>query len=170
MTSAPGVPEGLEPLDRRVTGWMARNGVAITRVALGIVYLWFGALKFVPNWSPASDLAARTIGDLTFGAVGPEIALPILAVWETAIGVGLLSGRLLRLTLLLLFLQLPGTILPLVLYPNETFRLFPFAPTLEGQYIIKNLVLAGAALVVGATVRGGRLLAEPSPRTAGHKA
>lgn len=149
---------------------MARNGVAITRISLGIVYLWFGALKFVPEWSPASLLAARTIADLTLGAVGPGVALPLLATWESAIGLGLLSGRFLRVTLLLLFLQLPGTVLPLFFYPAETFSIIPFAPTLEGQYIIKNLVLAGAGLVVGATVRGGRLSAEPSPRTAHHKA
>lgn len=62
---------------------------------------------------------------------------------------------------LLRFLQLPGTVMPLVLFPAETFTRVPFAPTLEGQYIIKNLVLAAAALAVGATVRGGRLQAEP---------
>jgi hypothetical protein len=52
-----------------------------------------------------------------------------------------------------------GTMLPLVFFPSQTFSSFPFVPTLEGQYIIKNLVLVSAAIVVGATVRGGRLLA-----------
>jgi hypothetical protein len=75
------------------------------------------------------------------------------------IGLGFLSGRFLRITLLLLFLQMPGTMLPLLFFPAETFTVFPYAPTLEGQYIIKNLVLLGAALVVGATVRGGQLTA-----------
>jgi hypothetical protein len=56
---------------------------------------------------------------------------------------------------------MPGTILPLFFFPNETFVAFPHAPTLEGQYIIKNLVLVAAGLVVGATVRGGRLTANP---------
>jgi hypothetical protein len=81
----------------------------------------------------------------------------MLAVWETAIGLGLLTRRFLRLTLGLLFVQMPGTMLPLVLFPQETFLVFPYAPTIEGQYIIKNLVLVSAAIVVGATVRGGRL-------------
>jgi hypothetical protein len=88
----------------------------------------------------------------------------VLAAWEVLIGLGLLTGRLLRITLLLLFVQMAGTLLPLVFFPAETFKHFPYAPTLEGQYIIKNLVLVAAAIVVGATVRGGRLTASPSKR------
>lgn len=83
--------------------------------------------------------------------------MPVLAGWECLIGIGLLTGRLLRATLLLLAVQMVGTMTPLVLFPGETFTQFPFAPTLEGQYIIKNLVLIGAAMVVGGTVRGGQL-------------
>ncbi|MGQ0721791.1 MAG: DoxX family membrane protein [Candidatus Eiseniibacteriota bacterium] len=143
--------------DARITEWMARHGVALTRIALGIVFLWFGVIKFVPGWSPAEALAGRTIERASFGLIGPASALPLLAAWETAIGLGLLTGRFLRLTLGLLFVQMPGTMLPLVLFPSETFHVFPYAPTIEGQYIIKNLVLVSAAIVVGATVRGGRL-------------
>ena len=155
------LPAPLEPIDIRLTGWMARHGITLTRVALGVVFLWFGAIKFVPGWSPAADLAARTIEQITFGIVTPEIGLPLLAAWESLIGIGLLLGRFLRLTLLLLFVQMPGTMLPLILFPSETFTAFPHAPTMEGQYIIKNLVLIAAAIVVGATVRGGDLRAEP---------
>ena len=152
----------LEPVDIRITTWMARHGVTLTRLALGVVFLWFGAIKLVPGWSPAADLAARTIEQLSFGVVQPVTGLALLAVWESLIGIGLLTGRLLRLTLLLLFLQMPGTMLPLVFFPSVTFVAFPYSPTLEGQYIIKNLVLVGAAIVIGATVRGGRLRAEPA--------
>src|SRR5262245_61704371 len=155
------LPKQLDPLDIRLTTWMAKHGITLTRIALGIVFFWFGVIKFVPSWSPAADLATRTITRLTFGAVGPSLALIILAAWETLIGIGLLSGRFLRFTLLLLFLQMPGTLLPLVFFPGETFTAFPYSPTLEGQYIIKNLVLISAAIVVGATVRGGRLTAQP---------
>ncbi len=153
------LPARLDPIDVRITTWMARHGVTITRLALGVVFLWFGAIKFVPGWSPAADLAARTIERLTLGVVAPAVALPILAAWESLIGLGLLTGRFLRATLLLLFLQMPGTMLPLVFFPGEAFLAFPYAPTLEGQYIVKNLVLVAAAIVVGATVRGGRLSA-----------
>jgi uncharacterized membrane protein YkgB len=151
------LPKRLDPIDLRITTWMAAHGVRVTRIALGMVFLWFGAIKFVPGWSPAADLATRTIERLTFGAVGPALGLPVLAAWESLIGLGLLSGRFLRATLLLLFVQMPGTMLPLALFPAETFSAFPHSPTLEGQYIIKNVVLVGAAIVVGATVRGGRL-------------
>ena len=66
------------------------------------------------------------------------------------------------LTILLLFVQMPGTLLPMVFFPQETFTIFPIAPTLEGQYIIKNFVLIGAGLIIGATVRGGYLITEPA--------
>ena len=155
------LPPRLDPIDIRITTWMARHGVTLTRIALGIVFFWFGIIKFVPGWSPAAELATRTIDVLTFGHLPPKLSLPLLAAWEVAIGLGLLTCRFLRATLLLLFLQMPGTMLPLAFFPHETFTIFPYAPTLEGQYIIKNLVLISAALVVGATVRGGQLTPEP---------
>lgn len=157
-----GLPEPIDRVDVRITGTLARIGVPVVRVALGIVFLWFGALKFFPNLSPAEDLAARTIQALTGGAVQPNVSLPVLAAWESLIGLGLILNRWMRAVLFLLAVQMAGTFTPLVLFPSETWTLFPIAPTLEGQYIIKNLVLIGAAMVVGATVRGGRIVAEPT--------
>ena len=148
-------------IDRQITGWMASNGLLLLRIALGIVFLWFGALKLVPGLSPAETLAGRTIETLTLGLVPASVAVPMLALWEVAIGVGLLVGRWMRVTLALLFVQMLGTITPLVLFPAETFTRFPWAPTLEGQYIVKNIVLVTAAIVLGATVRGGQLVADP---------
>lgn len=147
--------------DARITAWMARYGIFLARVALGIVFLWFGVLKFFPGLSVAEDLASRTISTMSLGYVPPSISLPVLAAWECAIGLGLLLGKFLRLTLLLLFLQMMGTFSPLVFFPSETWTHFPYAPSLEGQYIIKNIVLLGAGIVVGATVRGGSIIAEP---------
>jgi uncharacterized membrane protein YphA (DoxX/SURF4 family) len=159
-------PDGpLDRLDRRLTAVMAAHGLTALRIALGIVFFWFGVLKFFPGMSPAQDLVARTIELLTFGLVPPEVALPVLAAWECAIGLGLLLGRWMRATLLLLFVQMLGTITPLFLLPDETWIRFPFAPTLEGQYIIKNVVLVAAAFVLGATVRGGELSPEPVAAT-----
>jgi uncharacterized membrane protein YphA (DoxX/SURF4 family) len=158
-------PRWFDRLDRRLTQWMADHGLTMLRIALGVVFLWFGALKFFPGLSPAQDLAARTIEALTFGIVPPGISLPLLAAWEVAIGVGLLVGRWMRVVLLLLFMQMLGTITPLFLFPDETWIQFPIAPTLEGQYIIKNVVLVAAAIVLGATVRGGELTAEPVAAT-----
>jgi uncharacterized membrane protein YkgB len=154
-------PERIERVDVRITRALARIGVPVVRVALGIVFLWFGALKFFPNLSPAQDLAARTIEALTAGAIKPGVSLPVLAAWESLIGLGLILNRGMRGVLLLLAVQMLGTLTPLVLFPTETWTVFPIAPTLEGQYIIKNIVLIGAAMVVGATVRGGGLVPEP---------
>ena len=101
-------------LDRRITQWMAENGVKLLRISLGIVFLWFGVIKFVPGLSPADELATRTISVLTFGIIPPEISRPMLALWESLIGFGFLTGRYMRVTLLLLFVQMLGTVTPLV--------------------------------------------------------
>lgn len=154
----------IERRDRAITSWMARYGPRLLRLSLGVVFLWFGVLKFFPAMSPAEDLAARTMSALTQGRITPAVSLPVLAAWECAIGLGLLAGRALRAVLLLLWVQMLGTLTPLLLFPREMFTHVPFAPTLEGQYIIKNLVLITAGIVVGATVRGGRMAAEPPRR------
>ncbi len=147
--------------DVAITNWMARYGIVLLRISLGIVFLWFGALKFFPGLSPAQDLAARTIQVLTFGQIPPDVSIPILATWECLIGLGLILGVWMRATLLLLFVQMLGTITPIFFFPGEVFSRIPYAPTLEGQYIIKNLVLISAGLVIGATVRGGAVVADP---------
>src|SRR5216110_3052432 len=148
-----------DAVDARITNWMVRYGLRLLRISLGIVFLWFGVLKFFPGLSPAHDLAARTIEKLTFGTVHAAVSVPILATWECLIGLGLLFGIFMRATLFLLAVQMAGTLMPLVLFPGEVFTRIPYAPTLEGQYIIKNAVLISAAIVIGATVRGGGLVA-----------
>jgi uncharacterized membrane protein YphA (DoxX/SURF4 family) len=153
--------ETFRQIDTRITTWMARNGITLLRLSTGIVFFWFGVLKFFPNLSPAELLAARTIETLTFGIVQPNLSLPVLAIWEVAIGLGLISGLFPRVVIALLLVQMAGTLTPLVLFPQETWSQFPIAATLEGQYIIKNLVLISAALVIGATVRGGAVIADP---------
>jgi uncharacterized membrane protein YkgB len=161
----------MRDFDTRPTHWMAKHGLGILRISLGIIFLWFGVLKFVPGLSPADELAGRTIQTLSLGLVTPDVSRPILAVWETLIGLGLIfapradTGDVrwvwLRATLLLLGLQMAGTFTPLALFPGQTWSRFPIAPTLEGQYIIKNLVLIAAATVVGGTVRGVAIVASP---------
>lgn len=138
---------GLEELDRRIAGWMNRNGHTVLRVALAIVFIWYGLLKPF-GMSPAAELVRETVY-----FVPPDVFIPILGWWEVAIGVGLLVRSLNRMAIFLLFLQMPGTLLPLVLLPEVCFTHVPWGLTMEGQYIIKNAVLIGAALVVGGTVR-----------------
>jgi uncharacterized membrane protein YphA (DoxX/SURF4 family) len=145
-----------DAVDIQISQWMAHHGITILRIALGVVFIWFGALKLFPGMSPAEDLVRATVPFLP-----ARLFLPFLAVWEIIIGLGFLSGFALRLTILLLFLQMPGTLAPVVLLPDRVFESFPFVLTLEGQYIVKNMVLIAAALVIGATVRGGRLVIDP---------
>ena len=148
-------------IDRKLTQWMADVGILLLRISIGIIFTWFGVLKFFPGISPAEDLASRTIEVLSFGLIDSRLALIILAVWETTIGLGLITRLFLREILLLLFAQMLGTITPVFIFPDEVFHIVPFAPTLEGQYIFKNLVLISAGIVIGATVRGGELVSEP---------
>ena len=137
----------IDRLDHLIASWMRRYGPLLARLSLGIVFVWFGALK-VFDVGPAKELVTRTV----YWA-DPRWFYPFLGVWEVAIGVGLLVRPLIRVAILLLFLQMPGTFLPLVLLPHVCFERIPWLPTLEGQYIIKNLVLISAAIVVGGTVR-----------------
>jgi uncharacterized membrane protein YkgB len=153
--------EKFDRIDERITRWLARYGIVLLRIGLGVVFFWFGALKFFAGLSPAQDLAAKTISILTFDLMPPSISIPILAAWECLIGLGLITGRFMRATLLLLVMQMLGTVTPLFFFPELTFTRVPYAPTLEGQYIIKNIVLVAAAMVIGATVRGGRVVSSP---------
>ena len=134
-------------MDQRIASCMEKYGVRILRIALAAIFIWFGMLKPL-GLSPAADLVKNTVYWLP-----PEIFLPILGWWEALIGVFLLYRPTIRASLFLLFLQMPGTMLPLVLLPDVCFTKIPFGLTLEGQYIIKNLVLIGSAIVVGGTVR-----------------
>ena len=137
----------VDEVDDTVTAEMDRWGVPVLRVAIAVVFVWFGALK-VFGISPAGDLVASTVY-----VVDPALFVPVLGVWEVVIGLCLCYRPLIRFGIFLLFLQLPGTFLPLVLLPEVVFTAVPYGLTVEGQYIIKNLVIIGAALVIGGTLR-----------------
>ncbi|MCH8873725.1 DoxX family protein [candidate division KSB1 bacterium] len=156
LTEEAVVEKYFKKIDQSVTSWMACTGLTFLRVGLGVIFLWFGVLKFFPGLSPAENLVRNTIYFFD-----PDIFMPVLAAWEALIGVGLITGKFMRLTLLLLFLQMPGTALPLLILPDVVWNVFPYGLTIEGQYIVKNLVLIGAGLVLGGTVRGGRLNPDP---------
>lgn len=149
-----------EKADVKITRWMAKHSLSLLRVSIGIIFFWFGVLKFFDGLSPAQDLAIKTIDIVTFGLLTPSIIILGLAIWETAIGIGLIFSLFMRETLLLLYLQMIGTFLPVLFFPSEVFNIFPYSLTLEGQYIIKNLGLLSAGIVLGATVRGGKIIQE----------
>ncbi len=145
-----------DKIDRQVTHWMAQHGITALRISIGIIFFWFGALKLFPGLSPAEGLIIGTLGSM----VPMSLFFPVLAIWEMAIGLGFITGKFMRTTIILMFLQMGGTVSPLFLNPEAVWTVFPFGLTLEGQYIVKNLVLISAAMVVGATVRGGHLTDE----------
>lgn len=144
-------------IELTVTRWLAQHTMRIASLALGTIYLWFGLLKFVPGTIPIKVLAGNTIDKLTFGHIPPSMGLPILGVWECLIGLGFLTGYARRATLFLFFLQIPGTLLPLLFFPRETFIHFPYEPSMDGQYILKNMVLVSTALLLIVAARGGTI-------------
>ena len=135
-------------VDRGMVWFMTAFGTRILRVCLGVVFVWFGLLKVIGK-SPVAALVAQTVY-----WVPPEAFVPFLGIWEMAVGIGLLWARAMRLTLLLFWLQMAGTFLVLVLRPDIAFQEgHPLLLTTEGEFVIKNLVLIAAGLVVGGTVR-----------------
>lgn len=140
----------LDDFDRRVADWMERWGHRIHRLTLGLIFLWFGSLKVMGHKS-ATTLIAHAV---YFAPA--EIMVPILGYWEAAIGLCLIVLPLARVGLLLLAIRLPGTLLALVLSADVCFVETPWVPSPEGQYLVKDLLLFGAAMVIGGTVREER--------------
>ncbi|HVZ41316.1 MAG TPA: doxx family protein [Candidatus Kapabacteria bacterium] len=128
--------------------WLDRNAMMLVRVSIGIVFIWFGALKCIPGMSPAEDLAGKTLGILTFHLVREDIMVRILGGAELLLGAGFVIGRGMRVLLWAFFIHMAGTLTPLVLLPRDTFACPPYCLTLTGQYIIKNLVFITAALLL----------------------
>ena len=152
------VSKPFEKFDTAITGWMAKYSVTYLRVSLSLIFIWFGALKFFPNLSPTIGLIERITEIVTFGNLPTPIAVYMLASMECLIGLGLLLKICMRATLLFLFLQMLATSTPILLLPDVVFAQAPFVLTIEGHHIMKNLILIGAGLVLGATVRGGHFV------------
>ena len=142
--------ERVRQLDALIIRFMNAIGVPFLRIGIGVVFIWFGGLKTV-GFSPAEELLAATVYWWT-----PEIVVPVIGYWEVLIGIFFLIPPLTRVAILLLAPQMVGTFLPLVLLPQVCWDVFPFGLTLEGQYIIKNLVVIGAALVIGSRLEALR--------------
>ena len=140
-------------IDLRIRSWMQKKSPLLLRWSVGIVFLWFGALKFFQGASPAESLAIDTIRLLTFGWFSDAFIINGLALWEVVVGLGLITGLFLREIILLLFLQMLGTLTPIFLFPNEVFVQIPFLLTLKGQYIVKNLVLMSAGVAIGGSLK-----------------
>lgn len=121
---------------------MEKHSVNLMRIALSIIYIWFGALKVV-GMSPAGELVEKTVYWFK-----PEIFIPILGFFEVFIGLGLLVKKIIPYAVSLLLLHMVVTFFPIFILNRSCFNAFPYCPTLIGQYIIKNIVLTSGALVV----------------------
>lgn len=142
----------LDELDRRIADVMADIGVRALRYSLGVIFIWFGILKPF-GLSPAGPLVMATVDFLPL--LTPAQWLGVIGWWEVLIGLTFLFRPTVRIAIALLAMQMVGTFMPLFMLPGVTFQpgRLPYAPTMEGQYIIKNLLIISAALVVGGTVR-----------------
>ncbi len=131
---------------------MNRHGIKALQISLAVIFIWFGLLKIL-GISPAAGLVKATVNWMPF--FDSDSWVKIIGCWEVVIGVCFIFKKTLRVAIALLAMQMVGTFLPLVILPDITFQrgMFPFAPTIEGQYIIKNLLIIAAALTIGGTVR-----------------
>ncbi len=141
-----------EAIDRRISGFMHRSGTTALRLSLAVIFVWFGILKPL-GLSPAAPLVLMTVDWMPL--LSAEQWLIVIGWWEVLIGVTFLFKKTARIAIALLAAQMVGTLMPLFILPEVTFQPggAPFLPTMEGQYIIKNLLIISAALVVGGTVR-----------------
>ena len=155
----------LQTVDSGLHRFLRAHSITLLRIVVGLVILAFGVLKFFPGVSPAEELTKMTTDKLTFGLVPGHIAIVVVATLETIIGLLLIAGRFLRLAVYLLFGQLIGVLTPLVLFTDRLFAGPHSAPTLEGQYVIKDLITVAAGLVVASTLPGLVPGADAAPST-----
>ena len=142
----------LDAIDRRISTFMHHWGTGALRFSLAVIFVWFGILKPI-GMSPAEPLVKLTVQWMPL--LSPEAWVSVIGWWEVAIGLAFLWHKTIRIAIALLALQMIGTLMPLLILPQVTFQEggIPYAPTMEGQYIIKNLLIISGALVVGGTVR-----------------
>lgn len=160
---------GLRSFEDRLHAALVDHSITALRVAVGVVFLAFGVLKFFPEASPAEGLAAKTIDVMTLGLVPWRVGIVTTAILECFIGVCLLANRWMRLAVWLLAVELLGVLAPIVLLPGRLFGGPHHAPTLEGQYVLKDVIIVAAGMVIVAgTFRGGRLVREEQPADLGH--
>jgi putative oxidoreductase len=156
---------GIVAVENVIHAALVRHSITMLRIAVGAVFLGFGVLKFFPGVSPAEGLAIKTTDLLTFGLIPWRVGLVGIATLECFIGICLLANRWMRLAVWLLSIELIGILAPIVLLTGRLFSGPHHAPTLEGQYVLKDVILVAAGMVIAAgTFRGGRMVRdEPQP-------
>ena len=125
-----------------------RNTIKLMRLSLGIIFVWYGILKFFPTLSPAEDLAIKTIDIMFFGLINETLSIKLLALLEVFIGVGFLIGRYTKIVTSIFLVHMICTFAPLVILPELSFSHAPYAFTLVGQYIVKNIVFVLVGILI----------------------
>jgi uncharacterized membrane protein YphA (DoxX/SURF4 family) len=135
-------------------------GLTLLRTSLGLVFVWFGALK-VANATPVADLVAGAVP-----WVDASWFVPLLGVVEVVLGVALVVGRWLTVVAAVLAAHLSGTFLVLLMEPHVAFQHGnPMLLTTEGEFVVKNLVLISAALVLASRLGDPHARLSPSAAT-----
>ncbi len=119
----------------------------ILAVTIGLVYLWFGALKFFPGISPAEELAGKTVCALTLGLIPEGLCLLMLATWEVVVGLLLILNVARKKVVIITMVHMICTFTPYIIFPDLSFTI-PFAFTLVGQYIFKNIIIIAALIIL----------------------
>ncbi len=132
--------------DKKIITFMKRYGETVELMLLGGYFIWFGLLKLLGEKS-ASSIMAKSVYWFD-----PSWVVPTLGVWEILIGLSLIIKKWHRLAIFLLFIRVPGSFLAMVYHYSECFDGSIFTPTIQGQYLIKELTLIGAALVIGSSI------------------
>lgn len=152
---------GFDKLDTSINRWLVNNSILLLRISMGLVFIGFGILKFFNGVSPIESLATRTTTVLTLGVFAGHNAMIFVASLECVIGLCFLTGMFLRVGVWLLALQMFGAMSPLLIYPAELFPGPMHAPTLAAQYIIKDIILIAAGMVIASTWTGAKIVAKP---------
>ncbi|MFK8046272.1 MAG: doxx family protein [Crocinitomicaceae bacterium] len=116
-------------------------------ISIGLIYIWFGTLKFFPGASPAESLGSETVHILTLKLIPIKVGYFLLALLEVAIGIGLFFEKFRQLFTLLALNHMILTFSPLLLFPEQVFA-GPFIFTILGQYIMKNIVIIMALIII----------------------
>ncbi len=136
---------------------ISSRSLTVLRCSIGIIYIWFGMLKFFHGYSPAEDLAINTTNKLTAGLFPEKTSIILLAVWETVLGLFLILGFQIKKVLAFLILHVVCTFTPLIFFPSLSFKFAPYGFTLVGQYIMKNIIILSAAWVLWQTEPGEKI-------------
>ncbi len=137
----------IKNIDIKIIKWLRAAFLPMARIAIFIIFFWFGALKLL-DLSPAGPLADALVTK-TFGVGNFDVLFQILAIFECIIGILFLFPKFTRIVIPLLFIHMAVVCSPLFLVPELTWSK-PFVPTLEGQYIIKNVAIIALAIGIAA--------------------